>query len=357
MVDHRGAWNYHTIDTTRTDQVPAPITTRLISSDTIASSLIQDDYSLFFRTQHADFSTVLNTNQNPADSTRVETITELPDDVSFRKYSWRQQSGNFVSDSDISTNPDNSWGKLVTISTPNFNATDQEVGVARTGGFHQFNGSTWDQRVNLIDPDDIHLAALNISEGVFAYNSPTATAARINVSQGVTTGDRLAAISKLAVWNRITAANIPTDNAMMPLVHSQNGAQLQYTLPVTLSPSATTVTYTPQDLTASPSVDGILTVPVHENGIQPEALASGIIVRTPTGANATAGRLSLEGSFLQTVTGNNANFTYTADQISMGGNVRIGTFIGGTNRELNRAELTTIGSGFFNMPTTAIQVT
>ena len=359
VVVHRGAWNYHTVDAARTNAVPVQLTTRLTSADTVASSLIQDDLSLIFRTQHADFSSATGVAQGGINdlitaADRIETIEELPDDVSFRKYSWRQQSGNFVSDSDRSTNPDNSWGKLVTISTPNFNATDQEVEVARTGGFHQFNGSTWDRQLDIVDPDDIHLAALNISEGVTAYNSPTATATRINISQGVTTGDRLAAISKLAVWNRITAANVPADNEMMPLVHSQNGAQLQYTLPVTLSPSATTVTYTPQNLQASPSVDGILTVPVHENGIQPEALASGIIVRTPTGANATAGRLSLEGAFLQTVTGNNANFTYTADQISMGGSTRIGTFIGGTNRELNRAELTTIGSGFFNMPSTTI---
>ena len=175
---------------------------------------------------------------------------------------------------------------------------------------------------------------------------PTATAARINVTNGVTTGDRLAAISKLAVWNRITNANIPADNAMMPLVHSQNGAALEYTLPVTLDPSVSNVSYTPQDLTQSPAVNGIITVPVAENGIRPEALANGIIVRTPTGANATAGRLSLEGAFLQTVDAANESFTYTADQISMGNSVRIGTFIGGTNRELNRAELTTIGNGF-----------
>ena len=147
--------------------------------------------AIVFRDQHYDRSGVTSTESNGGAlaSVRDQAIADMSN-KSYRKYSWIQQPNNTT------------WGKLVTIEPPQFNATDAEVATARATGYDIFNGTTWETSSDVTDPLD---DAIVLS----GYATPDLAETALNAANSINQGHEVATIIKASTWNtlRPDAAN------------------------------------------------------------------------------------------------------------------------------------------------------
>ena len=264
----------------------------------------QNDMHLFFRTQHFN-------RLGRATSTRVPTTAGLFEDIDqlptpeYRKYSWLQQTENYVSESDRNTTPSNSWGKLIQVSTPAFNASENDITDARNGGYDLYDGASFSTSTDISDPLDQH---------VMLSGHANASAARVSyTSSGTRTGNDVPVSLKAVIYGAVNNTNINATNDLIGLPYSIDANTVTVNGTVTLNGTAGVPT------TSVGTFDSTATTTLNTTtgGLSPDSLINTLFAST---------RLNITNSALTTASSGEIPFVYRSPIIDFNGNASLGYF-------------------------------